>query len=355
MVQRKTHLRGRSAFTLIELLVVIAIIAVLVGLLLPAVQKVREAANRTQCQNNLHNLAVAAINLSGTYSTELPPAFGPYPQKAGFTTPAPTMVWLLPYIEQQTVFNSFPQTTPTAAPAWFQSWATGFVPPSLQLNQFLTEMKILTCPSDVTLKQAANLPAPLNFNINCFASYAANAFVFGTTTPNVQMGLYSCNAVSTGQGSRIPTDIPDGVSNTIMFTDKLAYCNGTLPNGTQTIGGTLWAEPGTQPYPLSPSGTVYDTYNAASGEYFMALVGQVYNSFYPVPGVASLTTNLIAPQFNVSNSSLCYFWLPSSSHTGAIQVAMADGSVKTVNNGIQPRTFTLAMIPNDQIPLPSDW
>src|SRR5690348_7076931 len=109
MKQLQFSPRGRSAFTLVELLVVIAIIAVLVGLLLPAVQKVREAAARSQCQNNLKQLGIATQNCADVHGGELPPAYWCYP----FLNPVPkgyfhasAMFWLLPYVEQENLYKA---------------------------------------------------------------------------------------------------------------------------------------------------------------------------------------------------------------------------------------------------------
>src|SRR5713101_2207710 len=106
----------RSGFTLIELLVVIAIIGVLIGLLLPAVQKVREAANRASCQNNLHQIALAAMNYESSFK-RLPPGINISPNstddQAGLYNLAPpiagsyagVLAYLLPYMEQDNVYQ----------------------------------------------------------------------------------------------------------------------------------------------------------------------------------------------------------------------------------------------------------
>jgi prepilin-type N-terminal cleavage/methylation domain-containing protein len=289
--------RRARGFTLIELLVVIAIIAVLVGLLLPAVQKVREAANRAQCQNNLKQLGLATQNAHDTYR-ELPPARGQYPSTAskattGLAVESP-LVWLLPYVEQQNLFA-----------------AIKLVGTSSGWGSHGNVIKTYQCPSDVTMKGIAPGAA---------TSYAANGQVFGTIQ-TVPLTTNIIHFAWTG-GTKVPTDIPDGTSNTIFWTEKLTNCT------KGAAGGTRW--------PGQGAGT------------YEAVVGRG-----PVGG-PSISPNLV-PQFNVTNALSCAWYWPSSGHTSALQVGMGDGSVRLVNQGINASVFNIAMVPNDNLPLPGSW
>jgi prepilin-type N-terminal cleavage/methylation domain-containing protein len=311
----KFRSRGRSAFTLVELLVVIAIIAVLVGLLLPAVQKVREAANRAQCENNLKQLGLATLNAADAHGGELPPAVGQYPRMTAtpLLVQEPPTVWLLPYIEQQNLFNQILQKG--ASTFW-----NGNSPEIIKTYQ---------CPSDVTIKAGMSTGT----TPGSFASYAANGQVFGTIITLPNSPIPTVTFYTHLGGTVIPRDIPDGQSNTIFWVEKLAYCTLDLVGETGSkFGGTHWA---------GHAG------NAGSAGLWLAVCP------------SKILSPNIVPEFSVNNPASCDWRHPSSSHTGVLIAGLGDGSVRNVSQSISsnkaPYTFNIALVPNDGLPLPADW
>ncbi len=183
--------RSRSAFTLIELLVVIAIIAVLIALLVPAVQKVREAAARTQDENNLKQQALALHGCNDTYK-RLPPAYGNFPNPNGAMGPPAGMgtvqYFLLPFLEQAPLYNQVMMTSD---------------------NCMNTPLAIYTGPADPTMPSGSLVTMMGNPYGGC--SYTANYLVFGNTP---------------GGSARIPATFTDGTSNTMVFGQTFTLCSG---------------------------------------------------------------------------------------------------------------------------------
>jgi prepilin-type N-terminal cleavage/methylation domain-containing protein/prepilin-type processing-associated H-X9-DG protein len=291
----------RPGFTLIELLVVIAIIAVLIGLLLPAVQKVREAANRTQCQNNLKQMGLGLHNYLGTNGT-FPPAYSAMSLNSG---PG----WgtlLLPYIEQEALGRQ----VPTGWPFWGGPRAISTGPDGGQ-----TPLKIYRCPSD---------PAPvLNTDLGNFAvsNYRATcgtlASVFYTVNQDMGGVMY--------QNSRVRiVEITDGTSNTTVIGEGRYKAPRYVSTGN-TLSSALWCG-------MSGTHTVQ-----GFGTYVW-----IDNVMWPTGGNPSWARDYVDEAFN-------------SNHSGSVQYLFADGAVHGLSQQIDPALRAHLGVRNDGLPVGTPW
>jgi prepilin-type N-terminal cleavage/methylation domain-containing protein len=332
------NLSRRIGFTLIELLVVIAIIAVLIGLLLPAVQKVREAAARVKCQNNLKQMALACHSCHDANGV-LPPQAGTF----GGAYLAPLMFHLLPYIEQNNVFQMaywqdvnglVGQANPASTVKTQYLWPV-WVSVNQSSTTWLRQTRIPTyqCPSDSTLGNGLDW-APGD------ASYAGNFQVFGN--PNAAAG-----SAASFRGNRTLISITDGTSNTILFAEKLSRCDGIA-----NPAGTWWMRGVYHGGNTAPGAGTDDSFPA---DHFSAVFGGgVGTDTSWTTGPASMFQVQPLDPIASGPTGKCDHRLASTPHNG-MNVGLGDGSVRFLSASISATTWWAALTPNGGEVMGSDW
>ncbi len=346
---------SRNGFTLIELLVVIAIIAVLVSLLLPAVQQAREAARRSQCKNNLKQQGLAFHNFESTYG-HLPASLRP---PATTSVRLAVLTSLLPYIDQAPIYNQYNQSK-----NWDDNSTALYSPTNFALSN--TSIPVFQCPSDSNAGILDGSPVAGSAWVQAVSSASSYSPIYGISTlvysnlltTNKQPALYTDPADSTQvyvpgffpknatidpttgnatrQGKKF-RDVTDGLSNTIAIAEsagrpavfRKGRSYGSLPTNRLNAGGWSRVASDIMIYGEKADGSdLLGTVaiNATNGH-------DVGSEPYP---------NTTAPfVFGVHGTSS-----PYSFHAGGAQFAFGDGAVRFLSETIDFNVFIALCTPN---------
>jgi hypothetical protein len=288
--------------------------------LVPAVQKVREAAARTLCTNNLKQLGLGVANFESTFR-RMPPLYGGSTQTILNSTKFPnvwgsTQVFLLSYIEMDNLYKKMANGSPQSYVPSFQSADHSVV-------------STYVCPADPSMSDGIQ-----NGGVKGGCSYAANAQVFASLTDESITGGGTMNPTTKpgwcDRGAPV-SRLQDGSTNIIMFTHAYALCGAS--------GGSVWGFTGGASA-IPPKSLKEAPWSRASylGQVAMALSSQ-------------------APFQNQPNpyNSVCDPKFPATPHSSAMMVCLAGGSVRAVTPSISVDTWNKACLPNDGFTLNADW
>ena len=321
-------MRAKNGFTLIELLVVVAIIAVLIGLLLPAVQKVREAASRMKCANNLKQLGLAAHSYMDANNGL--PANGNYVYNGSTVTA--TNAWsgparILPYIEQENLFRGI-------------DFSTGY---NTQIGISSKRVGTFMCPSEINDKP--NGTDPTYGNKHWPINYALNEGTWAVLTAKATAMQIGDGAFGPNRGHR-PADFADGMSNTLAVSEVKAFTNRV----TGAMNTTTYATPPAPPAnPAALSSFSLGTFDPARNTHVEWVDGKVHETgfttvfapntrvLYPSGGTDYDVDMVLATESSLGDT---YAAVTSRSyHPNGVNTLLTDGSVRFVNNSISQQTW----------------
>jgi len=326
----------RRAFTLIELLVVVAIVGALLALLMAAVQRIRQTAQRVQCQNNLKQIGLALHSYQATRRT-LPPSI-PARSKAPYVGLIPEYFWswsvlaqLSPHLEQTAIYNKLNLNWPV------------YMCPALQVsteNQFAVQqiVPIFLCPAD-KMKSVGG-----GFGVASFGpvNYAA-CIGSGTTSGGAPYGSpWDADGVFRARVDGKFKEILDGLSNTVAFSESTLGEGGTvqfgaMPSKAELVYGNVSGI-------LTPTACRSVTqWNFPLPRGYLWATGEIrsasYNHFYP-PNSPQYDCVSIQPGVGAQQFTAIGLRAARSNHTGGVNIVLADGAVRFVGNDIDPRTWT---------------